>query len=238
MTTTSNHFLGRLTQGEKTHIGSVFERVTLRRGDLLCDAGDNLRFAYFPEDCVLSLLAGLSDGTQIEIATIGHEGAFGTLASLGNPIASCRCIVQVEGDATRLPTSWLRSACARDPELVDHFARYAQVTIFQIQQSAACNALHSVEARLSRWLMEMSDRGDTDRLALTHEFLASMLGANRATVSVAAASLQDRGYIVYRRGAIAIQDRAGLESACCECYASVRDHTALLMGPKPERQTR
>jgi CRP-like cAMP-binding protein len=238
MALTTNRFLERLTQGERTHIGGVSERVTLRRGDLLCDAGDALQYAYFPEECVLSLLAVLSDGTQIEIATIGHEGAFGTLASMGNPIASCRCMVQVEGDATRIPTSWLRTACARDPKLIDHFVRYAQVTSFQVQQSAACNALHPVEARLSRWLIEMSDRGDTDRLALTHEFLASILGANRATVSVAAASLQERGCIVYRRGAIAIQDRAGLESACCECYAAVRDHTELLLGSRPDKHTR
>lgn len=228
---TTNRFLERHSLGERAHIAGAAECITLRRGDVLCHAGDTLRYAYFPEDCVLSLLAVLSDGTQIEIATIGHEGAYGTLASIGSPIASSRCLVQVEGVATRVASSWLRSECTRDPRLVDHFVRYTQATSFQVQQSAACNALHPVEARLARWLMEMSDRGDTDHLALTHEFLASILGANRATVSVAAASLQVAGYIIYRRGAIAIQNRAGLEAACCECYAAVREHNELLSGP-------
>ncbi len=137
-------------------------------------------------------------------------------------------MVQVEGQFSRVPLQWLRLALQQNATLQEVFARYVQATVFQIQQSAACNASHAVEKRLARWLLEMSDRGDTSRLALTHEFLAGMLGANRATISVAAAALQDAGCISYRRGCVAILDRARLQSACCECYASVREHEAIL----------
>jgi CRP-like cAMP-binding protein len=224
MATTQNRLLLLLIDQLGEQADANVDQVTLQRGSILCDAGDDLQFAYFPEDCVLSLLSVLIDGTQVETATIGNEGGFGALASMGCPIASSRCMVQVEGAASRVPTRWLRQACVQVPFLSDLFVRYAQITIFQIQQSAACNALHPVEKRLARWLLEMSDRGDTERLALTHEFLAGILGANRATISIAAAALQDAGHIVYRRGTIDIQDRLGLEAACCECYAAVSNH--------------
>jgi CRP-like cAMP-binding protein len=129
---------------------------------------------------------------------------------------------------SRVPLQWQRLALQQNPTLQEVFARYVQATVFQIQQSAACNASHEVEKRLARWLLEVSDRGDTSCLALTHEFLTGMLGANRATISVAAAALQDAGCIAYRRGCVAVLDRARLQSACCECSASVRDHEAIL----------
>ncbi len=207
---------------------SSLDLVDLEPARVIYDAGDLFDFVYFPEDCVLSLLTVLADGVQIETATIGREGAFGTLASMGHPMATGRCMVQVGGRASRIAVTWLREQCDSHPVLRDLLIRYTQMTLAQVQQSAACNALHSVEARLARWLLEMSDRGGTERLDLTHEFLAGMLGANRATVSVAAASLQLAGCIGYRRGTINIRDRSGLEAACCECYGTVRRHAMMI----------
>jgi CRP-like cAMP-binding protein len=230
MARTPNRLLTGLRGRTGVAVDQMIERIALQRGTILSEAGEHLEFVHFPEDCVLSLLSVLTDGAQVETATIGHEGAFGALASLGRPIASCRCMVQVEGAASRVPVSWLQNEFAREPKLVELFVRYAQATIFQIQQSAACNATHSVERRLARWLLEMSDRGGRARLELTHEFLAGILGANRATVSTAAAALQEAECIAYHRGVIEVLNRKGLESACCECYAAVREHGDLLLG--------
>jgi CRP-like cAMP-binding protein len=220
-----NQLLLRLDEDARTLIEASLESVPFQRGTILCEAGDILQHVYFPETCVLSLLTVLVDGTQIETATIGQEGSFGALASMGSNLAYSRCMVQFGGLASRIDVRKMRSELERSADAREVFIRYAEATVFQIQQSAACNALHPVEARLSRWLLEMSDRSGTNRLPLTHEFLAEFLGANRTTVSLAAAALQSAELISYQRGFIDIQDRRGLEGAACECYASVREQT-------------
>ena len=231
MLKTQNRLLLALQQHKGSHIESVVERGVLQRGAIIAEAGDDLLHVHFPEDCVLSLLSLLGNGTHIETATIGREGAFGALASLGRPISSTRCMVQVEGPVSKVPVQFLRAATVREPQLLELFIRYVQATIFQIQQSAACNASHGVEKRLARWLLEMSDRGETSRLELTHEFLAGMLGANRGTISIAAGALQEAGCISYRRGNVEVLDQGRLRAACCECYGVVREHEALLYPP-------
>jgi CRP-like cAMP-binding protein len=221
-----NKLLARLDEDSRIRIEAALETVALQRGTILCEAGEGLEHVYFPKTSVLSMLTVLIDGTQIETATIGQEGAFGAVASMGSALAFSRCMVQFGGLASRIDIRRMRTELELSVTVRETFIRYAEATIFQVQQSAACNALHPVEARLSRWLMEMSDRAATDRLPLTHEFIAEFLGANRTTVSLAAAALQTAGFISYQRGSIDIQDRAGLERASCECYASVRDQTA------------
>ncbi len=220
-----NQLLLRLDEDARTRIEASLESVPLQRGTILCEAGEILQHVYFPETCVLSLLTVLIDGTQIETATIGQEGAFGALASMGSKLAYSRCMVQFGGQVSRIDVRRLRTELDQSAALREIFIRYAEATIYQVQQSAACNALHPVEARLSRWLLEMSDRAANDRLPLTHEFIAEFLGANRTTVSLAAAALQSAELISYQRGFIDIQDRRGLEGAACECYASVREQT-------------
>ena len=152
--------------------------------------------------------------------------AFGALSCMGSGIAASRCLVQVGGRAARIVIERIRAEIDASAGLRAIFIRYAEVTLFQVQQSAVCNALHPVEARLARWLLEMADRAVSDHLALTHEFLAGILGANRSTISLAAGALQTAGCISYRRGVIDIVDRRGLEGASCECYEAVRQHTA------------
>ena len=213
----------RVDGDTRKRVESALESFTLQRGTILCEAGEVLEYVYFPETSVLSLLTVLTDGTQIETATIGQEGAFGALASMGSTLAYSRCMVQFGGQVSRIDVRRMRTELDQSTALREIFVRYAEATLFQVQQSAACNALHPVEARLSRWLLEMSDRAATDRLPLTHEFIAEFLGANRTTVSLAAAALQSAEFISYQRGFIDILDRRGLESAACECYASVRE---------------
>lgn len=218
-----NELLMRIADDARARIGSSLEPLTLQRGAILCEAGEALEYVYFPETSVLSLLTVLTDGTQIETATIGQEGAFGALASMGNVLAYGRCMVQFGGQMSRIDIRRMRTGLDQSASLREIFVRYAEATIFQVQQSAACNALHPVEARLSRWLLEMSDRAATDPLPLTHEFIAEFLGANRTTVSLAAAALQAAEFISYQRDFIDILDRRGLEGAACDCYAAVRE---------------
>jgi hypothetical protein len=160
----------------------------------------------------------------VEAAIVGREGAFDLLAGPPSRQAFSTCVVQLGGAAERVPASRLKQEFDRNPQA--HFAAmsYLEALFAQIQQSVLCNALHAVEARLCRWLLMMHDRADRNRLPLTQEFLAGILGASRTTVTSAARALQEAGAIRYRRGTVDIVDRKRLEGASCECYAVVRRH--------------
>src|SRR5271166_2187077 len=133
-----------------------------------------------------------------------------------------RCLVQMEGPMVRCPIEVLRSAFTSSEHVRDLFVSYSETLLSQVMQTVACNALHSVEERMCRWLLMMHDRAEGESLTYTHEFLAHILGANRTSVTLAAQSLQNAGLISYRRGLMQVTDRAGLEKASCECYAVVK----------------
>src|SRR5262249_57237435 len=164
----------------------------------------------------------MRQGDAIEIATIGYEGAVGSFAGLGSRRAHTRAVVQVRGSASRIAASRFRKV-AEDSEAVCRLIlRYGEMLLIQVQQTAACNALHPVEARLSRWLLQARDRLESNTINLTHEFLSQMLGVRRTTVTVVAHTLQEAGLIRYHRGLIEIIDQPGLEARACECYAAIR----------------
>lgn len=226
--TLKNRLLGLLPPDDFALIAAHLVDVEFKSGEVLYEPGERMEQIYFPSDGVISLVAVMADGTPIETATIGREGAIGLVAHREARIAFNRCVVQVPGFGHRIGAD--RFAALVDKEGVrDLCARYMEVLLAQSLQSVACNALHSVEARFCRWLLMCDDRTDADIVALTQEFLAEMLGVQRTTVTIVARTAQNAGLIRYHRGRIKVTDRAGLEAAACECYGTIRRHTERLL---------
>jgi CRP-like cAMP-binding protein len=230
--TQSNRLLGAMESASRKRIDPHLEPITLKLGAVVCDAGGILKHAYFPEGSVLALLTVLENGSAIETANIGREGAFGLFAAMYSRVSFNRCIVQLAGPMLRCPIELLQSEFKTSEHVRDLFVSYSETLLSQVQQTVACNALHTTEERMSRWLLMMHDRAQGEPLTYTHEFLAHILGANRKSVTLAAQSLQTAGFITYRRGRMQVLDRTGLEKASCECYAIVRERfDAFLMPP-------
>ena len=203
--------------------------MTLEQGAVVQEFGEPIKHIYFPRDGMISLVVITEAGAGIEAATIGYEGAVGSFAGLGQRRSHTRAVVQVAGAATRIAAPHFRKAVQDSDAVCKIVVRYGEMLLIQVQQTAACNALHAVEARLSRWLLQARDRLDSNTIKLTHEFLSQMLGVRRTTVTVVATVLQQAGLIRYHRGQIEIVDRPGLEARACECYEAIRrqiDHVA------------
>jgi CRP-like cAMP-binding protein len=227
-----NQLLNALEAASRKRIDPHLEPIKLKLGDIVCDAGGLLKHAYFPQGAVLSLLTVLENGSAIETANIGREGAFGLFAAMYSRVSFNRCLIQLEGGMVRCPIELLQSEFRQSEHVRDLFVSYSETLLSQVQQTVACNALHSTEERMCRWLLMMHDRAEGEALPYTHEFLSRMLGANRKSVTLAAQSLQTAGFISYRRGKIQVVDRNGLEKASCECYAIVKERfDAFLMPP-------
>ncbi len=173
---------------------------------------------YFPTTAVLSVLTIMRDGAAVEIGTFGREGLSGAQLVLGGESTPSRLICQVPGDAYRMSVASFLHAFETSATLHRLATRYTEALFNFMGQSIACNRLHGVNERCARWLLLTHDRVDGDEFELTQEFLAIMLGVQRPVVSLAAAALQHAGFIRYRRGHVQVRDRAGLESAACECY--------------------
>ena len=178
---------------------------------------------HFPHTAVIVLLAVMRDGRMVETATIGRSGVIGGIAGFGQWRAFARVVVQVSGTAARIPSSQFRAAIRHSDRLTAVVLRCAQSIVVQIQQTAACNALHSAEQRLSRWLLLTQDYADTNVISLTQELLGQMLGVRRTTITAAVSKLRASGVFRYnRRGRIEIVDRKALEQTACECYELLR----------------
>src|SRR5476649_919261 len=227
----SNRLLGALETTSRERIDPHLEPIKLKLGAVVCEAGGLLKHAYFPQGGVLSILTVLENGAAIETANIGREGAFGLFAAMYSRVSFNRCIVQMEGDMVRCPIELLQSEFKNSEHVRNLFVSYSETLLSQVQQTVACNALHTTEARICRWLLMMHDRAEGEALPYTHEFLSHILGANRKSVTLAAQSLQSAGLITYRRGQIQVLDRLGLEKASCECYAVVRERFDAFLKP-------
>jgi CRP-like cAMP-binding protein len=227
----SNRLLGAMETASRKRIESHLEPIKLKLGAVVCEAGGLLKHAYFPQGSVLSLLTVLENGSAIETANIGREGAFGLFAAMYSRVSFNRCLVQLEGAMVRCPIELLQSEFRHSEHVRDLFVSYSETLLSQVQQTVACNAMHATEERICRWLLMMHDRAEGEALPYTHEFLSHMLGANRKSVTVAALSLQAAGLISYRRGKIQVLDRRGLEGASCDCYAIVRERFEAFLTP-------
>jgi CRP-like cAMP-binding protein len=210
----------------------TLQPVALRFRETLITGGEPIDALYFPLDAVVSVISTLADGTTLEVGTIGNEGLVGLPRFLQAHSMPFTAFVQVPGAALRMAGEGFDQAVAEGgSEFVGVLARYTQAWCTQLGQHAVCNRLHSVGARCARWLLQTHDRVGRDELPLTQEFLASMLGVRRTSVTDVARQLQHQGLIRYQRGLIHILDRPGLEAASCECYHVITRETDRLLGP-------
>jgi CRP-like cAMP-binding protein len=226
-----NRFLGALETASLERIRPHLQPVQLKLSAIVCEAGGLLKHAYFPQGSVLSLLTVLENGAAIETANIGREGAFGLFAAMYSRVSFNRCLVQFEGAMIRCPIELLQAEFKHSEHVRDLFVSYSETLLSQVQQTVACNAMHTTEQKMCRWLLMMHDRAEGKALPYTHEFLSHMLGANRKSVTLAAQSMQTAGLISYRRGKILVLNRRGLEKASCECYAIVRERFDAFLKP-------
>lgn len=204
--------------------------VALERNDVIHDSGADVTSSYFPfGTTMVSLVIDLDGGRSIEVASIGHEGAVGGIVSCGHTPAFARSQVQVEGLALRVPMSAVEDAKMRSPHIRNLFCRFSDYLLSQVMQSVACNTFHPIEQRAARWLLTAQDRAG-DRIELTQEAFAGLLGVQRTTVNAVARALQDEGLITSRRGSIQVIDRVGLKRRSCACYAAVENHFAGVIG--------
>jgi len=217
-----NRFLAALPPHDFSLLAPHLRTIPLERGTMLHDAGEEIEHVYFPHTGMVSLVAVMQSGATVETATIGRGGVIGASAALGAKSTFGRAIVQLPGSAAWLAASQFHAAAHECQAIRDLVVRYNDLLLAQVQQSVACNALHALESRLCRWLLQTHDCVNGDAIPLTQEFLGQMLGVRRTTVTIAARVLQSAGLIRYRRGLIHIIDRPALEEAACECYAVVR----------------
>jgi CRP-like cAMP-binding protein len=191
---------------------------------VLHEAGGKLEFAYFPNRGLISLVVVMKDGKTAEAGIVGNEGFTGTPAAVGLSRSPLQAVVQITGDGFRVEVGALQNTLESAPHLQLMLSRYEVVRGMQVAQTAACNRLHNIEQRLARWLLMTQDRVDSGLLPITHDFLATMLGTDRPTVSLAAGVLQKRKVIEYTRGAVEIVNRKKLEDYACECYEVIRQY--------------
>jgi CRP-like cAMP-binding protein len=225
----ANRVLARLPPPDCDRLLAAAARVRFGLRDPVYRQDGPLDHVYFPLAGVFSAVTVMADGAAVEVGTVGREGVLGAAAVLGADRSPVQVFCQVPGDALRLPADRFRAAATAGP-LADAVRRHLRVEFAFAAQTAACNRLHTVEDRCARWLLTTRDRVDADDFPVTQEFLATMLGVRRASVTVAAGALQDRGLIRYSRGRVVVLDRAGLEAAACECYHTLRGETERLLG--------
>ncbi len=224
-----NHLLAALSPDVQGRIFPHLEKVSLPLGKALYESGDTLRHVYFPTDSIISLLYVMENGASAEISVVGNEGLVGISLFMGGESTPSRAVVQSAGSAYRLAGQLLKDEFGRHGELLQLMLRYTQALITQMAQTAVCNRHHSIDQQLCRWLLLSLDRLSSERLNMTQELIANMLGVRREGVTDAAGKLQKLGVIEYTRGHIKVIDRPQLETLSCECYAVVKNETERLL---------
>lgn len=205
--------------------------VSLAVGDHVQVRGQDVEWSYFPfGTTMISLVVEMDDGRTVQVASIGREGAVGGIVSCGSAPAFAQAQVMVGGPAMRVPMEALEEAKSRSGFVANLFCRFSDYLLAEVMQSAACNSFHSIQQRAARWLLTAQDRAG-DRIELTQEALAELLGVQRTTVNAVVGALQDLGLISARRGRVIVVDRAGLKRHACECYSTVGEHFGSVIGP-------
>lgn len=217
-----NRILAALPPKASRRFLSALERVELPLGKVLFEAGSTSRHVYFPNDCMVSLLAAADHGSVLEVGLVGAEGMVGVGLALGISKSPVKALVQGAGSAMRMNAARFGSELARSAPLRRQVDRCAYLAMATAMQVAVCNKAHVLEARLARWLLMTRDRVAADKFRFTQEFIALMLGVRRAGVNGAAGALQRRKLIRYSRGMMQILDREGLLAASCACYGIIR----------------
>ena len=219
-----NLLLAALPADDLSRILPQLETVPLRLKELLHKPGEKIDYVYFPGCGFCSIVTVLEDGSMVEAATVGREGLVGLSATVVENPLSIASMAQSDMDVCyRMKADAFREEMERCGPFHSAITRYSHALMAFVMQSAACNAAHSIEQRLARWLLVAQDRMGADEFLLTQEFIAMMLGASRSTVTMIAGQFQDAGYIIYRRGKVTIVNRTALEAASCECYKTGTD---------------
>ena len=224
-----NAILAGLDEPLSSVVAAQGELVSLSLREHVYEPNERIEKVYFPIDCVLSVVTQMKDGTQIEVGTIGREGLSAIPLLMGATTTANDSYCQVRGRAVTISADLFSEFSRTDRNFRALLDRYLQAYVNMLGQLAACNRLHTVYERCARWLLLTHDRANSDNIPLTHEFLAMMLGTGRSGVTIAAATLQQAGFISYAHGIITIRDRAGLEAASCECYEVAREQFAGLL---------
>jgi CRP-like cAMP-binding protein len=197
---------------------------TLSHHDILHECQHKVDWIYFPNDGLISLVIVMANGRTAEAGVVGNEGVAGLEGAFGLKRSPIREIVQVSGTGYRMAAEKLQKIFQSDPEILLRFSRFAIINRMQVSQTAACNRLHAVEKRLARWLLMTQDRVQSGMIPMTHDFLATMLGTDRGSVTSAAGVLQKQRIIEYTRGAVRVLNRKALEDCSCECYSLIREY--------------
>jgi len=234
MQPTGNRLLDLLAPSQLERLRPHLTPEPLPLNRTLQPRGKPVESVYFPTSGMISIVAMMRDGAAVEVGIAGCEGMLGVQALLGDDNSLNEAMVQIPGSALGMSAGVLRQEMQESTQLRQVMLKYVQLALNTATQSAACNRAHLLEQRLARWLLTARDRSGSDRLPLTHEFIAMMLGVRRAGVTVAAQSLQSAGLIEYAHGRITVVDREGLEAATCECYEVVRREHARLFGAGDE----
>jgi CRP-like cAMP-binding protein len=226
-----NRILATLPKNKYEPLLSSLQPVSLSLNQVLYEAGEAIRHVYFPNGAMVSLVAIREDGGRsLEVGVVGDEGMLGAAAFLGNPVALNKAVVQLAGGAMRARVDVLKDAAEAGGPLHKMLHGYLHVALVQITRSAICNRFHNLGERLARWLLITHDHAKADTFPMTHEFISNLLGVRRVDVTKSASTLQREGLINYKRGAITVIDREGLEEASCNCYRIVRDEIDRLHG--------
>jgi CRP-like cAMP-binding protein len=220
-----NRLLAALGGSDLALLQPHLHSIRLTQGVVLQEQETPIEHVYFPLGGAISLVSVMEGGEVVEAAMVGREGAVGVFGGQGRWNAFSRAVVQLPGISAVIPVAQFQAAVARSDRIRDLILRFKETLLGQVQQTAACNALHPLEARLARWLLQLLDRADDPTLPVTQDFIAHMLAVRRTTVTLIAGKLQAAGLISYRRGHIVVHDRLRLEEAACECYHTIRRRT-------------
>jgi CRP-like cAMP-binding protein len=234
-----NHFLDGLKPSDLAALEPHLRKVRLVQNQCLAKTGDAVVRSVLPVDAIISVILEMQDGRQVETRTIGCESGFGLLHVLGSSMSYETVITQIDGEAFVIDQRAFAARARASPGLMESIVRHGQATIVQSAQAVACNALHDVKQRLSRWLLMTQDRVGRDELPLTQRHLSVMLAVQRTTVTGAASELQKEGAIVYRRGRLTVVNRDLLMSRSCECYDAIESGVkALFASPSIDQPFR
>ncbi|BAY10322.1 Crp/Fnr family transcriptional regulator [Calothrix sp. NIES-2098] len=225
-----NRLLTALPACEYQRLVPYLKFVSLSSGQILYEAEEPITRVYFPNNSLVSLIISTGNGSTVEVGCVGNEGIVGVPVILGSNTTTTSAVVQIAGNAMQMNADILKSEFACGRNLQKLLLSYVHALYAQAAQAAVCNRLHTLEARLARWLLTVSDRIQSNKLPLTQEYISLMLGVRRSGVTVAAGILSEQGIISYNRGNITILNRKGLEAISCECYRLLKSEFARLLG--------
>jgi CRP-like cAMP-binding protein len=226
----TNRLLAAIPASEYQRLVPHLEFVSLSNKQVLYEPQQPINYVHFPHQTIVSLLSMMSDGSTVEVGLVSNEGMVGLPVILARQTTTTQATVQVAGGAMRMEASLLLAEFKRGGTLQSLLMRYTHVLLTQFSQTVACNRFHTIEERLARWLLTISDRMESDQFPLPQEFIAQMLGVRRSGVAVATDTLQQVGMLRYSHDRITILNRSHLEASSCECYAVMKAEFERLLG--------